>query len=85
MRTIVERAAARGEINLDQITARIAALPVDLLRREVFVTNAPVPDAVVLEIVEDVFLRSPTATPRKPTAGRSPPRQMLRGGSQSPG
>lgn len=56
MRTILERAAARGEINLDQITPRIAALPVDLLRHEIFVASGSVPDAVLLEIVDDVFL-----------------------------
>jgi Tetracyclin repressor-like, C-terminal domain len=43
MRTILERAAARGEINLDQVTPRIAALPVDLYRHEMFVTGAPAP------------------------------------------
>ena len=34
MRTILERAAVRGEVNLDQVSPRIAALPVDLLRHE---------------------------------------------------
>jgi AcrR family transcriptional regulator len=56
MRTILERAAVRGEINLDQITPRIVALPVDLLRHELLVTSAPVPDALILEIVDEVFL-----------------------------
>lgn len=56
MRTILERAAARGEINLDHVTPRIAALPVDLLRHEIFVAGASIPDAVILEIVDEVFL-----------------------------
>lgn len=56
MRTLLKRAAARGEISLDQITPRIAALPVDLLRHEVFLAGASVPDPVILEIVDEVFL-----------------------------
>jgi hypothetical protein len=82
MRTILERAAARGEINLDQVTPRIAALPVDLFRHEVLVASASVPDAVILEIVDEVFLplasrRSANADYRlrrrgKPTAGSRP-------------
>ena len=56
MRTILERAAGRGEIDLDLIAPRVAALPVDLLRHEAIFASAPVPDAVILEIVDAVFL-----------------------------
>lgn len=70
MRTILERAAARGEINLDQTSPRIGALPVDLFRHEVLVTSAPVPDAVILEIVDDIFL------PLIERARRQPPRSQ---------
>ncbi len=85
MRAILERAAARDEINLDQITPRIAALPVDLLRHELLVTSAPVPDAVILEIVDEIFL--PLAHRNSANAGhrRSRPRPMPRGGSRSAG
>ena len=85
MRTILERAAARGEINLDQVTPRIAALPVDLLRHEIFVGSASVPDAVILEIVDEVFL--PLAYRNSANAGhrRSRPHPMPRGGSRSAG
>ncbi len=56
MRTILERAAARDEINPDQVTPRIAALPVDLFRHEAFLASAPVPDSMILEIVDEIFL-----------------------------
>ena len=56
MMTILQRAAARGEVCLDRVTRRIAALPVDLLRHELFVTRAPVPETVLIEIVDDIFL-----------------------------
>jgi AcrR family transcriptional regulator len=85
MRTILERAAARGEINLDQITPRIVALPVDLLRHELLVTSPPVPDAVILEIVDEVFL--PLAYRDSVTAGhrRSRRRRRPTPGSRSAG
>lgn len=63
MHTILQRAATRHEINLDQINPRIAALPVDLLRHEMFVNGPPVPDAVILEIVDAVFLPLTHYTP----------------------
>lgn len=54
--TILERADRRGEIQLDRITPRVASLPVDLVRHELFRTQAPVPEAILEEIVDDVFL-----------------------------
>ena len=56
MMTILERAAERGEVRLDKITPRIASLPTDLTRHEVLLTHAPVPDSVLVEIVDDIFL-----------------------------
>jgi hypothetical protein len=56
MVTILQRAAQRGEVGLPRVTPRIAALPPDLVRHEMFVTRAPVPEAVLTEIVDDVFL-----------------------------
>ena len=56
MMTILGHAAERGEVRLDAITRRIASLPVDLARHELLVTRAPVKDAVILEIVDDIFL-----------------------------
>ena len=34
----------------------MAALPIDLGRHEMLLTRAPVTDAVILEIVDDIFL-----------------------------
>jgi AcrR family transcriptional regulator len=56
MMTILRRAAERGEVRLDKITRRIASLPVDLLRHELFITHASVTDPVIVEIVDDIFL-----------------------------
>jgi hypothetical protein len=55
MATILERAAARGEIR-SGISPRIAALPIDLLRHELFLTRMPPSDSVLVEIVDGVFL-----------------------------
>ncbi len=56
MTAILERAAKRGEVELGVVTPRIASLPVDLVRHELFVTGAAVPEATLREIVDDIFL-----------------------------
>jgi hypothetical protein len=56
MMPILERAAERGEADLDKITPRIATLPMDLVRGEVLLTHAPVSEATIREIVDDIFL-----------------------------
>jgi AcrR family transcriptional regulator len=55
METIVERALARGEIG-SAPSARICALPADLLRHELFMTMTAASPDTILEIVDDVFL-----------------------------
>lgn len=62
MYTILQHAAERGEVEIDTISPRVATLPVDLARHELLVTRAPVPDAVLVEIVDDIFL--PLVQPR---------------------
>jgi AcrR family transcriptional regulator len=52
----LDRAVQRGEIDPDRLTPRIAALPADLVRHELIMHQAPVPDAVLVEIVDEVFL-----------------------------
>ena len=79
MRKILERANARDEINLDQITPRIAALPVDLLRHEIFVASASIPDAVILEMVDEVFLPLARRDPASADDRRPRPRHTPRG------
>lgn len=56
MKVIAERAAARGELDLDAVSDRVLRTPVDLFRLEFVLTYAPVPDKVIEEIVDEVFL-----------------------------
>lgn len=52
----IQRAIDRGEIEPDQVTERIARLPVDLFRYEVLMTLRPLPDKAIEEIVDTVWL-----------------------------
>jgi AcrR family transcriptional regulator len=64
--TIYDRAIARGEIDAG-LSDRMKSLPFDLLRHELLMTLAPVPDAALVEIVDTLFLpiiRSAAKTPR---------------------
>jgi len=53
---ILRRATARGEVRLERVTPRVAALPGDLVRHEILVTHAPVSGQVLVEIVDHIFL-----------------------------
>jgi AcrR family transcriptional regulator len=55
MATILKRAADRGEAR-DRISPMVAALPTDLFRHQIFLTRTPPTEAVITEIVDDVFL-----------------------------
>ncbi|MFI9275752.1 TetR/AcrR family transcriptional regulator [Kitasatospora sp. NPDC052896] len=59
---LYERALARGEIDPERLTDRVRAIPLDLLRHEFLMTLAPVPDPVLEEIVDTIFL--PLVLPR---------------------
>ena len=52
----IERAVARGEVDPARLTPRIASLPFDLWRHEVMMTLKPVPDHVLRQIVDDIFI-----------------------------
>lgn len=56
MQLIAERAVARGELEPGTISDRVLRVPVDLFRLEFILTYEPVPDSVILQIVDDVFL-----------------------------
>ena len=56
MMAILQRAAERGEAQLDTIPPRVATLPVDLMRHELLVTRAPASQEAVLQIVDGMFL-----------------------------
>ena len=53
---VVKRAVERGEIDPARLTPRIVALPFDLFRNEMMMTLKPVPDHVLRQIVDDIFI-----------------------------
>jgi AcrR family transcriptional regulator len=55
MTTILKRGADRGEARSD-ISSRIATLPTDLYRNELFMRRTPPDKGVISEIVDDVFI-----------------------------
>jgi AcrR family transcriptional regulator len=62
---VVERAVERGEIDPARLTPRIINLPFDLFRNEMMMTLKPVPDHVLRQIVDDIFI--PLVTAGQPT------------------
>jgi AcrR family transcriptional regulator len=62
---VVKRAVERGEIDPARLTPRIIALPFDLFRNEMMMTLKPVPDYVLRQIVDDIFI--PLVTTGQPT------------------
>jgi AcrR family transcriptional regulator len=56
MSVILRRAAERGEIPPGAASPRIATMPADLVRHEMFLTDRPVPEEVLVEIVDEMFL-----------------------------
>jgi len=69
MATILQRAVEGGEIKADRVSPRIASLPVDLVRHDLIMNQAPVPDDTLIEIVDRIFL--PLLRPTKPRSARS--------------
>lgn len=53
---VVERAAERGEIDATRLTARMKRFPFDLFRNELMMRLEAVPERVILEIVDDIYL-----------------------------
>jgi AcrR family transcriptional regulator len=56
MTAIIERAVERGEIDPRRLTPHIASLPVDLVRHDLIMNLAPVPDETLIEIIDHIFL-----------------------------
>ena len=56
MAAVIQRAVERGEIDPDRLSPRIASLPLDLVRHEVIMNRAPVPDKTLVEIVDRLFI-----------------------------
>ena len=59
---VVDRAVGRGEVDPARLTPRIIDLPFDLFRNEMLMTLKPVPDHVLRQIVDDIFI--PLVAPR---------------------
>jgi hypothetical protein len=55
MAALLKRAAERGEVR-DDIPPRIATLPIDLLRHELFTSLSPAGEHAITEIVDQAFL-----------------------------
>jgi hypothetical protein len=53
---VLARGVDRGDIDQSKLTRRVASLLPDLLRHEILTTLKPVPNAVIAEFVDDVFL-----------------------------
>lgn len=56
LNTIIQRGIARGEIDAKKLTPRIITLVPDLLRHEMLMTRGHIPDRVISEVVDDIFL-----------------------------
>jgi AcrR family transcriptional regulator len=54
--TVFRRGAARGEVRTTALTPRIASVGPDLLRQYFLVHRSPIPDHVLIEIVDEVVL-----------------------------
>jgi AcrR family transcriptional regulator len=67
----VDRAVERGEVDPARLTPRIIDLPFDLWRHEMMMTLKAVPDHVLRQIVDDIFL--PLVIPQPPATGEAPP------------
>lgn len=53
---VLDRAIARGEIDPARITPRVRTVAFDLMRHDLLMTMAPVPDADIEGIVDEIFM-----------------------------
>jgi AcrR family transcriptional regulator len=53
---VLRRGAVRGEVRVTALTPRIAGVGPDLLRQYLLVHRSPIPDQVLVEIVDDVII-----------------------------
>ena len=56
MQEITRRAVAQGEIDATAVTSRRLDVALSMLRHTFLVTGAPIPDQVIVEIVDEVLL-----------------------------
>lgn len=53
---VYERAAERGELDLERVPPHVLTLPFDLVRHDMLMTFEAVPDDRIIAIVDDLFL-----------------------------
>jgi hypothetical protein len=53
---VLRRGAVRGEVRATALTTRIASVGPDLLRQYFLAQRSPIPDQVLIEIVDEVIL-----------------------------
>jgi AcrR family transcriptional regulator len=70
MRTIVDRAIARGEVAAERMTERVVSLPLDLFRHDMLMSLKPLSPATLASIVDEVFLPLAHARAPRSTASR---------------
>ncbi|GAA1950775.1 TetR/AcrR family transcriptional regulator [Microbacterium deminutum] len=56
MDDIIDRAAARGEIDPARLTPRVRTVAFDLFRHDLLMTLKPLPDDDIVTIVDEIFL-----------------------------
>lgn len=56
MDVVLDRAAARGEIDPERLTPRVRRVALDLIRHDLLMTLKPLPDAEIQAIVDEVLL-----------------------------
>jgi AcrR family transcriptional regulator len=56
MSTVLENAAARGEIATSDLPPMVVTLPIDLLRYQLLLSRDPIKESTLTEITDDVFL-----------------------------
>jgi AcrR family transcriptional regulator len=76
MMTILTHAAQRGEVRLHNVTPRIAALPGDLLRHQLLLSDGSASEAFLAEVVDDIFLPLVMDTGRPARRGKRVQRSM---------
>lgn len=56
LREVLQRGVDRGELDQGKMTPRISSLPLDLFRHELIMTHKPVSSALIVEIIDTIFL-----------------------------
>ncbi|GGM81985.1 TetR family transcriptional regulator [Thermopolyspora flexuosa] len=72
-RRVYDRAAERGELDLDRVPRHVLDMPFDLLRHDMLMTFDTVPDERITAVVDDLFLPLIAHYSGDRTTGSTPP------------